>query len=246
MLSLPYTLYSCQVTSSPLPDEGERTRLTKAAVAERALALADKDGPEALTIRKLATDLGVTPMALYWHFRSKDELLAGVADRVWSEVDTAVDWSAPWLEQLRAMFTSLLSVLRAHPAGAQLLLRAEKLHSEAALNATEAALEVLRRAGFRPEDSSAIARAALWTALMLVMSEPGVEFPDPVARAEGMRKHQVELATLPQSRYPRLVECALPMTACDDPDEHYKFGVEMFMAGVAAIASTRAHGAEGQ
>lgn len=240
MPSLPYTLYSCQVTSSGPSDGGERTRLTRDAVAGRALALADRDGTDALTIRKLAADLGVTPMALYWHFRSKDELLAGVADRVWSEVDTVVDWSAPWLEQLRAMFTSLLSALRAHPAGTQLLLRAEKLHSEAALNATETALEILRRAGFSPQDSSAISRAALWTALMLVMSEPGIGFPDPVARAEEMRKHQVELATLPRARYPRLVECALPMTACDDPDEHYEFGADMFTAGVAAIAATRA------
>lgn len=241
MPSLPYTLYSCQVTSSAPSDEGERTRLTKAAVTGRALAIADRDGPEALTIRKLATDLGVTPMALYWHFRSKEELLEGVADRIWSEVDIAVDWSAPWLEQLRGMFTSLLSVLRAHPAGTSLLLRKEKLHSEASLNATEAALEVLRRAGFGPEDASAIARAALWTVIMLVMSEPGIDFPDPAVRAEEARKHQVALATLPQARYPRLIECALPMTMCDDPDEHYRLGVEMFMAGVTALAAKQAH-----
>jgi AcrR family transcriptional regulator len=228
------------VTSSALPDEGDRARLTKAAVAGRALALADRDGPEALTIRKLATDLGVTPMALYWHFRSKEELLEGVSDRIWAEVDIAVDWSVPWLEQLRGMFTSLLSALRRHPAGTELLLRAEKLHSENAINAMEAALEVLRRAGFSPEDASAISRAALWTALMLVMSEPGIKIPDPVERAEAMRKQQVQLATLPQARYPRVVECALPITACSDPDEHYAFGVEMFIAGVTAIAATRA------
>jgi TetR/AcrR family tetracycline transcriptional repressor len=237
---LPCTPYSCQVTSSALPDDGERARLTKDAVAQRALEVADRVGPEALTIRKLATELGVTPMALYWHFRSKDDLLTGVADRIWGEVDIAVDWSAPWTDQLQGMFTSLLSVLRAHPAAPQLLLRTEKLHSEAAMKATETALEVLRRAGFSPEDASAIARAAMWTALMLVMAEPGIEFPDPEERAEEQRKHQVELATLPQAKFPRLVECALPMTACDDPEEHYKFGVEMFMAGVAAIAATRA------
>jgi TetR/AcrR family tetracycline transcriptional repressor len=237
---VPYTLYGCQVTTSALPDDGDRARLTKAAVAERALAIADRDGSEALTIRKLATDLGVTPMALYWHFRSKEELLEGVSDRIWAEVDIAVDWSAPWLEQLRGMFTSLLSALRAHPAGTELLLRADKLHSENALNATETALEVLRRAGFSPQDASLVAQTALWQALALVMSEPGIKIPDPAERAETMRRQQVQLATLPPSRYPRLVECALPMTACSDPDEHYAFGVEMFIAGVTAIAATRA------
>ena len=65
------------MTSSTLPDDGERPRLTRAAVVDRALALVDKSGLDALTIRKLATELGVTPMALYWHFRGKDELLQG-------------------------------------------------------------------------------------------------------------------------------------------------------------------------
>ena len=55
------------------------------------MQLADSAGLDALTIRKLAHELGVTPMALYWHFRSKDELLDGLAERVWSEIDVDVD-----------------------------------------------------------------------------------------------------------------------------------------------------------
>src|SRR6201996_5788581 len=113
---LPCTPYSCQVTSSALPEEGERTRLTRATVVDRALALADKSGLDALTIRKLATELGVTPMALYWHFRGKEELLDGIAGRLWGEIDLTVDRGAPWTEQIRALLESLLTVLRAHPA----------------------------------------------------------------------------------------------------------------------------------
>jgi len=59
------------------------------------------------------------------------------------------------------------------------------------------------------------------------------------------RKKQVVLATLPPSRYPRLVECAIPMTACDDPETHYQFGIDMFMAGVTAMAA-RAAGRPGK
>ena len=44
-------------------------------MVDRGLALADANGLDELTIRRLAQDLGVTPMALYWHFRSKEELL---------------------------------------------------------------------------------------------------------------------------------------------------------------------------
>jgi AcrR family transcriptional regulator len=225
--------------SAGVLDEGERTRLTRGAVVDRALALADASGLDALTIRKLATELGVTPMALYWHFRGKEELLEGLAERIWSELDISVDAALPWPDQLRALLTSLISVLRAHPAATQLLMQSEKRNSEAALNANEVALELLRTAGFSPQDASAIARTALWTGIMLVMSEPGIESLDDVERTELQRKKQVVFATLPPARYPRLVECAIPMTACDDPETHYQFGVDMFMAGVTTMAAAK-------
>ena len=238
------TTYSCQVTSprqldssaEPARGEGERARLTRKTVVDRALQLANADGLDALTIRKLAQELGVTPMALYWHFRSKDELLDGLAERVWSEIDTDVDDAAPWPAQLRGLLESLLRVLRAHPAAAQLLLQFEK-QNESALRATEITLEVLRSAGFEPRYASEIARSVLWTGLTLVMSEPGIESLSAEERTESQRKKQVVFATLPTARYPRLVECAVPMTACDDPDFHYEVGVSMFIAGVEAIAA---------
>ena len=161
---------------------------------DRALAIADASGLEALTIRKLTTELGVTPMALYWHFRGKDELLEGLAERVWSEIDVAVDPAAPWTDQLRGVLVSLLTVLRAHPAAPQLIVRSEKLHGESARKATEVTLDILRTAGFSPVDASAIARSALWTGLMLVMSEPGIELIDEAEKVELQRKKQVTLA----------------------------------------------------
>ena len=207
-------------------------------MVDRALRLADAVGLDALTIRRLAADLGVTPMALYWHFRSKDELLDGLAERVWSEIDTDVDVAAPWHAQLRGMLESLLRVLRAHPAAAPLLLATEK-QNQSALRATEVTLEVLRGAGFDPAYASQIARSALWTGLMLVMSEPGIDQLAPEERAESQRRKQVVLASLPPAKYPRLVECAIPMTACDDPEFHYELGVRVFIAGVQAIADRR-------
>jgi TetR/AcrR family transcriptional regulator, tetracycline repressor protein len=228
------------VTSSQPSDEAERTRLTRAAVVDRALALADAAGLEALTIRKLATELGVTPMALYWHFRGKDELLEGLAERLWSEMDLTVDRSAPWTEQLRWLLSSLLAMLRAHPAATQLLARSDIEKSGSALNAIEVTLDLLRTAGLSPAEASAVARSAFWTGLMLVMSEPGIEILDGAERTELQRKKQVVMATLPPSKYPRTVECAIPMTACDDPEEHYQFGVDVFIEGVAALAAKRA------
>jgi TetR/AcrR family tetracycline transcriptional repressor len=229
------TAYGCQVTSSsaqlgapaaePARGDGERARLTRAAVVDRAMQLADSAGLDALTIRKLAQELGVTPMALYWHFRSKDELLEGLADP-----------AAPWPDQLRGMLESLLQVLRAHPAAPALLLHSEK-QNEFFLRATETTLDVLRNAGFDPLYASEIARSTLWTGIALVMGEAGITSLDADDRTEMQRMKQVVFATLPTVRYPRLVECAAPMTACDDPDFHYQLGVDVFIAGVQAMAA---------
>ncbi len=226
--------------------EAERARLSRSAVVDRALALADTEGVDALTIRRLATELGVTPMALYWHFRSKEELVASLADRIWGEIRTDVDKAAPWPGQLRVMLESLIDVLRAHSSASALLLTSEKL-GPSHWQATETTLEILRSAGFDPEHASEIARSALWTGLTLVMSEPGF---DPgrtdQERAEIQRRKRVDLASLPPDRYPRLVEAAIPMTSCDDgPDFHYRFGVDLFIAGVRALAPAGAQEAAG-
>jgi TetR/AcrR family tetracycline transcriptional repressor len=250
MSSLPImtcTAYGCQVTSSSASSaqlgddaerdrgDGERARLTRRTVVDRAMQLADAAGLDALTIRKLAQELGVTPMALYWHFRSKDELLDGLAERVWSEIDIDVDDAAPWPDQLRGLLESLLQVLRAHPAAAGLLLHKES-QNEFFLRATETTLDVLRKAEFDPRYASEIARSTLWTGITLVMSEAGITSLDAEDRTELQRRKQVVFATLPTVRYPRLVECAAPMTACDDPDFHYGLGIDMFIAGVQAMA----------
>jgi hypothetical protein len=74
-----------------------------------------------------------------------------------------------------------------------------------------------------------------------LMREPGYD-PALTAeqRADLQRRKLVELASLPPDRYPRLVEAAGPMTACDDPEFHYRFGVDLFIAGVEAIARQQA------
>lgn len=57
------------------------------------------------------------------------------------------------------------------------------------------------------------------------LSEPGIDAQSPEERTELQRRKQVALAMLPVAVYPQLVECAAPMTACDNPEFHYDFGV---------------------
>jgi TetR/AcrR family transcriptional regulator, tetracycline repressor protein len=231
------TLYNCQeMAGENRHDAPYRNALTPRAVVEGALSLADSEGLEALTIRRLAKELGVTPMALYWHFRNKGELLDGMAARIFEEVDLSVDASATWQEQLRALLGSMLGVLRAHPSTA-ILLSTRTASSEGSLRATEVALDILRRGGFSPTEATQIARHALSTVTNLVSGEPGV-----VAREESgnlidaRRRARLFLESLPSERYPRLVEAATPLSEGVDPDAYFAFGLDLLLAGIEAMA----------
>jgi AcrR family transcriptional regulator len=209
-------------------------------VVEGALALADAEGLEAVTIRRLAKDLGVTPMALYWHFRSKDELLEGVAASIFEEIDLSVDASSTWREQLRALLGSMVSVLRAHPSTA-ILLSTRTVSSEGSLRATEVVLDILRRGGFSPTEATQIARHALSTITNLVSGEPGV-----VAREESgkpidaRRRARLFLESLP----PRLVEAATPLSEGMDPDAYFAFGLDLLLAGIEAMSVRKRQGSD--
>ena len=215
-------------------------KLSKAAVVERALALADELGLEALTIRRLAQELGVTPMALYWHFRSKEELLAGLGDRVWSEIDVDIDPAADWPAQLRGLLESLVAMLRAHPSASQLLL-AGREDAQRGLDhrPPRRPWPCCGAAGSTPSRPARSPAARMWTGLTLVMSEPGYDpAGTPEERTEAMRQSRIRLAMLPPDRFPCVVEAAGPLTACDDPDFHYQFGIDLFIAGVVAVSAS--------
>src|SRR5262249_39648247 len=199
----PCTLYSCQVASE------DRPRLTKTAVVDQALRLADADGAEALTIRRLADQLGVTPMAIYWHFKNKEQLLSATADHVMREVRPDVDPAAPWDRRLRGMVEALLRGMRQHPSAPALLMAADKSGVEALDRATEAALELLSQAGFSLAEGFQIAASVLHDVIGLVEREPGrLPGMSPEQAAECHRRAWLALEALPADRYPLLVRLA--------------------------------------
>lgn len=217
----------------------QKKTLTPRAVVEGALSLAHSEGLEAVTIRRLAKELGVSPMALYWHFRSKDELLDGMVNGIYEEIDLSVDASATWQEQIRALLGSMVDVLRAHPSTA-ILFSTRSTTSESSLRATEVALDILRCGGFSPTEATQIARHALSTVTNLVSGVPGaVPQEESGELMDAQRRARVFLESLPPERYPRLVEAAGPLSECDDPDAYYAFGLDLLLAGIEAMAARR-------
>src|SRR5262249_17564173 len=95
--------------------------LSREAIALSAVGVADDEGLEAVTIRRLAQQHGVTPTALYWHFKEKDQLLDGMAEQLFADVQLPPEDSASWQHQLRSVLEAFLAALRPHPAVVALL-----------------------------------------------------------------------------------------------------------------------------
>lgn len=94
-----------------------RTPLTRERVLEAAVALADRDGLGALTMRRLAADLGVEAMSLYHHLPAKQALLDGVVECLLGEVTAAVahEQAGNWRDHLRRQFLTARRVMLRHP-----------------------------------------------------------------------------------------------------------------------------------
>src|SRR5262249_29401310 len=83
-------------TSRPAPRRGRPPRLSAEEIVDVALALLRAEGMRAVTFRRLAEELGVTPMSLYSYFGSKDELLGAMTARVIQAPAESFDTTLPW------------------------------------------------------------------------------------------------------------------------------------------------------
>ena len=122
-----------------------RPSLSRDHVLERALALADEIGIEALTIRKLATALGTKPMTIYHYVSSKEEIIDGMVERVFSEIEKPAP-EGEWLAALRQRCVSARSVLTRHRWAAPLM-ESRTSPGPENLGHHEAVLACLRRGG---------------------------------------------------------------------------------------------------
>uniref|UniRef100_UPI002455A1C9 TetR/AcrR family transcriptional regulator n=1 Tax=Nocardia carnea TaxID=37328 RepID=UPI002455A1C9 len=93
---------------------GQAAGLTREAILRAAIAVADRECLDGLTMRRVAAELGVEAMTLYHHVRNKDALLDGMVDQLVAELPPPQDYSS-WQETLRAFAHAFLSVLSAHP-----------------------------------------------------------------------------------------------------------------------------------
>lgn len=212
-----------------------RPGLTREVVLDKAVALADAEGLEAVTIRRLAGRLGVTPMALYWHFRIKEDLLAALGDRVLDSVQVPAA-SEDWHGDLRAALLALVAAMRPHPQLVALVPDRLLVHP-AGLALSETVLRCLAAAGFSAEPASYLATHALHTAITMVTADRMDDSRDGTEEREARRRRlQGALASLPPGQYPALVSHAEAITHCTSTDAHVELAVDLFVSGVRSCA----------
>ncbi len=128
------------------PKTRPRTPLTKERVLRAAIQLADGDGIESLSMRKLGQALGVEAMSLYNHVANKDEILDGIVDEVVGEI-RPVAGSGDWKTSMQQTATGARTVLRRHP-WAREVIESRNNPGPATLRYMDSVIGILREGGF--------------------------------------------------------------------------------------------------
>jgi AcrR family transcriptional regulator len=209
----------------------QRARLSRERVLRAAVEVADAGGLAGLTIRSLAQELGAKPMSVYYHVAGKDEILDGIIDHVFSQIELP-SADGDWRAELRRRAASARDVLRRH-RWAISLMESRTSPGPATLRHHDAVIATLRAAGFSLEMTAhAYALIDSYT-YGFALQEAALPFegPDTVADvAESIMEH------FDADEYPHLVELATGYyfkTSYDFGDE-FEFGLNLILDGLSA------------
>jgi len=220
-----------------IDDQDRRPQLTRERVVDEALAAIAHDGADALSMRRLATRLGVVPGALYHHVRNKQQLHDLVLDNVLAEVDLQLDPALGWSEQLKVLAHRLRQVLEAHPGVAGILKTRDPLGPHS-LALAEAFLRPLQTAGFGDREAGLAFFLLLDYTIGFAVSSPATSVNeqrvrDPATRAQLHRF----LRSLPPDRFPALVALGEHVWV-DNRDERFTAGLQVLADGLDHARNT--------
>jgi AcrR family transcriptional regulator len=216
-----------------------RQPLDQGRIISAALTLLDEVGLDELTMRRLAAQLGVKAASLYRHVHNKDELLAMLGDEISGKIPFPTP-GRPWQEQLTEMAWNVRRGLLAHRDAARVLADSPPVGPRR-LRHVEVVLRILREAGLRDRDAARAAYhlnnvvtefAADEARFAAFASAPGS------SRKKLLADARAHFASLPKAEYPTLVSLASHLTD-DAQDELFQFGIDLYLRGLAALATRR-------
>ena len=245
-----------QITPPPwqrLPDRPARRRrepISREAIVAAAVELLDREGLAALSMRRLAEELGTGAASLYWHVGSKDGLLDLVFDHVIGEGQVPDPDPRHWQEQLKDVARDQRAATLRHPYIVRISIGRIPMGPNA-LRYSERVLAILRAGGLPP-------RLAVQGYLLLIaavngftLDETGVEDPggenpggddpltDPSRLQEAANMARDYIASLPAGQFPTMVSLADEF-AFADRDERFEMLIDIFVDGLARRAAAAA------
>lgn len=219
----------------------KRRNLTTELVVRRAMEVADAEGLQAITIRRLSGALGVTPMAVYRHVRDKSHLLDLMADRLLDDLERGTRPAAgsaadPWEQRLRRLLISYQTVLAAHPATPQLVTR--PFVSTAGLRVSETLLDILQSAGFSPDEAVQLLQAITPLVLGPALHRSGWGKSSPDLTLD-IARMQESMTGVTAAEYPHVAAVVDRMLDWSDSATIDRMTVDILVAGIAALAARR-------
>jgi AcrR family transcriptional regulator len=217
--------------NAPMNNQHRRPQLTRQRVVTEALAVIAQDGANALTMRSLATRLGVVPGALYHHVRNKQQLHDLVLDNVLAEVDVHPDPSLAWTEQLKDLAHRLRQVLEDHPGIAAILKTRDPLGPHS-LALAEAFLSPLQVAGFGDREAGLAFFLLVDYTIGFAVSSPATSVNEQRVRDAAIRSQLHEFfGSLPPDRFPALVALGEHVWV-DNRDQRFTAGLQVLVDGL--------------
>jgi AcrR family transcriptional regulator len=216
---------------------GTREPLSRDRVLRAAVELADEAGIDALTMRRLAQELGVEAMTLYYHVENKADILNGMVDVVMREIELPPA-DMPWKAALRQSAISAHDVLVSHPWAAGLTISTRTV-SEARLRHMDSILGTFRQAGFSDEMTDRAYHALESHITGFTLWQVGMN----LGTAEDVQALATDfLSTLPRERFPYLAEHIEVHLRPRNPEHEgaFVFGLDLLLDGLQRLLRSSA------
>ena len=203
-----------------------RPPLDRRQIATAGLRIVDEEGADALSLRRLAEELGVAPMSIYWHVKDKAELLEVIGHQVFAEIEIPIA-RGDWRDQLRDVHRAMLAGVLRHPNTTDILIGRAR-YGPGGLALFERILSILLEAGFSPESAF-----DAYTSLYLFT----LGFTATAGRSPAFREIQGQgvlyMGTLPEDLFPS-IRTAVPVIGRRSLDEQFELALDVVIEGIGA------------
>jgi TetR/AcrR family transcriptional regulator, tetracycline repressor protein len=226
----------------PAPKRQVEPALDQRQIVQAALALLDEAGFDGLTMRSLANKLGIKAASLYWHVRSKQELLGLLAEEILAPIREP-DRTLPWHNQLQGLGDEYRQVLRAHRDAARVLASSGAPSGPKQLRLSEIVLRTLLDAGFTHKDAAYAGLLLNDYVTMFVLEETAYANAEAEKGSEESSSGvQNWVQALPPNEFPSVVALSDYFME-PDADERFQFGIEILQSGLETrLARSRRNG----